>query len=119
MPSALAPAPERVTIDYTPYGAARHLFACRDREILLEGPANTGKSYGALWKVHIALLKYPGCKWIMLRKTFASLKASTMVTYRERVLHPALGVHFWPSKGDEAPHYAYPNGSKLYVGGMD
>jgi phage terminase large subunit len=28
-------------------------------------------------------------------------------------------VRYWSAKGDEAAHYAYPNGSKLYVGGMD
>ncbi|MBF6591143.1 MAG: terminase [Ktedonobacterales bacterium] len=110
---------ETITIQYTPYGGARDLFGCRDRELLMEGPAGTGKSFAALWKAHLALLKYPGARWLLLRKTLVSLKASTLVTYREKVLHPALGVRFWAAKGDEPAHYAYPNGSKLIIGGMD
>lgn len=116
---ATAIAANSVTFDYISRGGAREMFFCRDREVLLEGPAGTGKSYAALWKVHIALLKYPGARWLLLRKTLASLKASTMVTYRERVQHPAFGIHFWTAKGDEPAHYAYPNGAKLIIGGLD
>ena len=40
--AAAPPAPPRLA--YDPRGGARALLFCRDREILLEGPANTGKS---------------------------------------------------------------------------
>lgn len=104
---------------YDPLGGARALLFCREREVLLEGPANTGKSFAGLWKLHLAALKYPGMHGLLLRKTYVSLKASTMVTFKERILGPDTPVRFWTSKGDEAAHYAYPNGSKIYVGGMD
>jgi len=104
---------------YTPLGGARALLFCRERECLLEGPANTGKSYSGLWKMHLAALKYPGMHGLLLRKTLVSLKASTLVTFRERVLGPNSPVKFWTARGDESAHYAYPNGSKIYVGGMD
>ena len=115
---ALATAAVR-TPDYEPRGGARQLLLCRDREVLLDGPANTGKSFAGLWKLHIAACKYPGMHGLLLRKTLVSLKASTLVTFRERVLGPTSPVRYWTSKADEAAHYAYPNGSKLYVGGMD
>lgn len=108
-----------IILRYEPHGAALGLFQCRDREILMEGPAGTGKSFAALQKVHLALIKYPGSRWLLLRKTLVSLKASTLVTYREKVLHDAEGVHFWTARGAEPAHYAYPNGSKLIIGGMD
>lgn len=86
---------------------------------MLEGPANTGKSYAGLWKMHLAALKYPGMHGLLLRKTLVSLKASTLVTFRERILGANSPVKFWAARADEAAHYAYPNGSKIYVGGMD
>lgn len=104
---------------YDPRGGARSLLFCRERECLVEGPANTGKSYAGLWKMHLAALKYPGMHGLLLRKTLVSLKASTLVTFRERILGANSPVKFWSSRGDEAAHYAYPNGSKVYVGGMD
>ena len=104
---------------YEPRGGALELMLCRDPEVLLDGPANTGKSYAGLWKMHLAAIKYPGMHGLFLRKTLVSLKASTLVTYRERVLGENSPVRFWGARGDEAAHYAYPNGSKLYVGGMD
>ena len=118
MSTAVAsPQPQRLA--YDPRGGARALLFCHDREILLEGPANTGKSYAGLWKMHLAALKYPGMHGLLLRKTLVSLKASTLVTFRERILGPNSPVKFWTARGDESAHYAYPNGSKLYVGGMD
>lgn len=86
---------------------------------MLEGPANTGKSYAALWKMHLCALKYPGMHGLLLRKTLVSLKASTLVTFRERILGANSPVKFWAARADEAAHYAYPNGSKIYIGGMD
>lgn len=111
-----APSP---TVQYLPRGGALAALQCRDRNVLLDGPANTGKSYAGLWKMHLAAVKYPGMHGLLLRKTQVSLKASTLVTFRERVLGPNTPVHFWTARGDEAAHYAYPNGSKLYIGGMD
>ena len=113
------PQPTTQKLAYDPHGGARALLLSREREILLEGPANTGKSFAGLWKMHLAALKYPGMHGLLLRKTLVSLKASTLVTYRERILGANSPVKFWSARGDEAAHYAYPNGSKLYVGGMD
>jgi len=114
-----APSPQPPRLAYDPRGGARALLFCHDRECLVEGPANTGKSFAGLWKMHLAALKYPGMHGLLLRKTLVSLKASTLVTFRERILGPNSPVKFWTARGDESAHYAYPNGSKLYVGGMD
>lgn len=118
-PESALSAPQ-FTQRYEPRGGALALLMCRDREALLEGPAGTGKSFAALWKLHLAALKYPGMRGLLLRKTLVSLKASTLVTYRERVLGGSSSpVHFWAARGDEPAHYAYPNGSKIIIGGMD
>src|SRR5690349_1412420 len=105
-----------------PYGAAAELLRCRDKEVLIEGPAGTGKSFMALWKVHLALLKYRGARALMVRKTAVSLTATALVTYRERVLgaHPGhFGVAFYGGSRAEPAQFRYPNGSSINIGGMD
>lgn len=106
---------EEVKTLYEPRGSAYTLFLHRDPEIILTGPAGTGKSRAILEKVHLALRKYPGARGLMLRKTRRSLTESGMVTFEQKVLHPLDGVR-WHSGKQE---YLYPNGSILAVGGLD
>ena len=100
---------------YRPAGAALELAICRDREVLIEGPAGTGKSRAALEKLHAAAGKHPGMRGAILRKTRKSLTQSAMVTFEQKVIAPADGVR-WRSTAQE---YQYPNGSVLVVGGLD
>ena len=100
---------------YRPAGAAAELAKCRDREVLIEGPAGTGKSRAALEKLHAAALKHPGIRGAILRKTRKSLTQSAMVTFEQKVIAPADGVR-WRAAAEE---YRYPNGSALVVGGLD
>jgi PBSX family phage terminase large subunit len=111
--------PQEITITYRPRGAALALLACRDGEVCLDGPAGTGKTFGILQKVHMALMKYPGARALMLRKTHASLTASVLVTYTQKVLHPLDRVKFYGGSAKEPPAFRYPNGSVWVVGGMD
>jgi hypothetical protein len=101
------------------YGGARELMAVRDFEVCLDGPAGTGKTLAAWWKVHLALLKYPGARALALRKSHASLVSTALVIYRKEVLHPALGVRFFGGNSEKPPMYIYPNGSEMLLGGLD
>lgn len=100
-------------------GAALELMHCTDREVCLDGPAGTGKSFAALWKMHLRRLLIPGSRGLLARKTLVSLKASTLVTFRQKIQPERYGVRFWSAKGDEPAHYAYPNGSQLVIVGLD
>src|SRR5215813_12917701 len=53
--------------DYSPRGAAQQLFGMHDREIILDGPAGTGKSRGCLEKVNYIAEKYKGARCCMVR----------------------------------------------------
>lgn len=103
---------------YEPFGSALTLFKCRDEEIVMSGPAGTGKSRAALEKLHLCAEKYPGMRGLILRKTRASLTESGLVTFEEKVVpagHPCL-------KGPQRNQrqiYRYPNGSEIVVGGLD
>jgi PBSX family phage terminase large subunit len=111
-----------LTHRYTPRGTARDLFACRDPEVLVSGPAGTGKSRGCLEKLHMMALLNPGLRGLIVRKTLASLGSTALVTWRTHVVAEALAtgiVAFYGGSPQEAPAYRYTNGSAITVGGMD
>lgn len=102
-------------VSYRPYGAASELFRSRDPEIVLSGPAGTGKSRGVLEKLHLVAQKYAGCRLLMARLTRKALTQTTMVTFERKVLHPLDRVHFRVGEQE----YRYPNGSTLVLAGLD
>jgi len=100
-------------------GASLELGACRDLEVVLDGPAGTGKTFGALYKIHIMLLTYAGARALVARKTNTALAGSAMVTYREDILHPQEGIVYFGGNRIRPPAFHYPNGSELVVNGLD
>jgi PBSX family phage terminase large subunit len=106
---------------YTPHGAAADLHAYNGREIVISGPAGTGKSRGCLEKLHRYALKYPHMRALIVRKTRASLTESGLVTFEQHV----LGSHGTGSGiatdilRRNRQSYRYPNGSEIIVGGLD
>lgn len=107
-------------IDYWPRGASRDLFRHHEPEVVLSGPAGTGKTYGTLWRLHLAALKYPGIRVLLVRKTLESLTASALVTYQARVLGAGRwGVQAFGGSKLRPAGFRYPNGSEVLVGGLD
>jgi PBSX family phage terminase large subunit len=100
---------------YEPRGAARELFLCRDRELVLDGPAGTGKSRAILHKLLWQGFKYPNARLLMVRKTRKSLSTSGMITFEQKVEAPKLGVRWHTTKQE----YQFPNGSVLAIAGID
>lgn len=107
---------------YRPRGAPEALLACRDSEVLLSGPAGTGKSRACLEKLHFMALLNPGMRGLIVRKTLSSLGSTALVTWREHVAKEALAagdVVWYGGSQQESPQYRYSNGSVIVVGGMD
>lgn len=100
---------------YQPYGASLDVFYDKADEVLICGPAGTGKSRGVLEKFHLCASKYPGMRALMVRKTRTSLTQSAQVTYEKFVI-PDNGSVKWRTAEQE---YRYANGSVIVVGGMD
>lgn len=112
----------RSVVRFEPRGAALEVFRRKDREILLSGAAGTGKSVAALMKVHLACLTTPRVRALVLRKTHASLTASTLVTFREKVAAESIAaglVRWFGGSGSEPAAFRYSNGSVVVVGGLD
>lgn len=106
------------TITYAPIGGALQLFRCRDREIVMHGPAGTGKTRAALEKMYLVAQKYPGMRGLIVRKTRSSLTESAMVTMESKVV--LTGVLSPQDVRRQFRHsYDFINGSSIVLGGMD
>ena len=107
---------------YTPRGACLDLFSRRDDEVLISGPAGTGKSRAALEKLNTMALENPGMRGLMLRKTAVSFTSSGLVTWKRDVipeLTEAGVVSYYGGSREESAQYRYANGSVIVLGGMD
>ena len=107
---------------YQPHGSALDVMHCRAPEVLMSGPAGTGKSRACLEKLHLLALVNPGMRGLIVRKTLASLGSTALVTWREWVAKEALAagvVKWYGGSPQESPQYRYTNGSAITVGGMD
>lgn len=118
-------------------GAAKEVLRSREDEVLICGPAGTGKSYAALWKLHLMCMQNGKCprdctkqhehhdtglRALMVRKTLVSLSSTGVVTYREHVAKEAIEigfVQFYGGSREEPAQYRYANGSKIMLAGMD
>jgi phage terminase large subunit len=103
-------------------GGPAQMMESRAPEIVLSGPAGTGKSRAVLTKLHLAMLKYPGAKALIVRKTARSLGSTTLSTFREKVAQEAIQsrtVAFYSGSPQKAAGYTYDNGSVIVVGGLD
>lgn len=103
---------------YAAYGGAAQLFYSREPEILLVGPAGTGKTRAVLEKLFLCAQKYAGMRALLARKTRASLSQSVLVTLEEKVIpenHPLL------AGATRRYRHAYQlaNRSELVTGSLD
>lgn len=101
--------------DFTPYGGNADLIYSHEPEVLVEGPAETGKTLAACWKSHLICSKYAGAQGAILRKTQASIYGSVLQTF-QRVIE---GAPVQAYGGEKPEKYIYPNGSIVWIGGMD
>lgn len=108
--------------EYSPRGSCLEIFSRQDLEILLSGPAGTGKSMACLEKLHLICLTIPRVRGLIVRKTQASMTSTALVTWREKVAGEAIEagvVDYYGGSQQEPAQYRYPNGSKIMLGGMD
>jgi phage terminase large subunit len=107
---------------YAPRNNCAKLWSYRGPEVILSGPAGTGKSRACLEKLHAMMLATPGARGLIVRKTAESLTSTALVTFREWVLPEALEagiVEFYGGSAEEPAQYRYENGSRVMLGGMN
>lgn len=102
-------------------GSALEIQSYREREFLISGPAETGKTYSALWLLDSLLRETPKAQAVLARKLQVSIWGTVLVTYqRIQQLREKLGDKSAIPYGGQKPEwYEYPNGARLWIGGMD
>jgi hypothetical protein len=90
------------------------------KQLLIVGPAGTGKTFGVLAFLHLLAADIPNVRILVCRQTRVSLTESVLVTYEQEIL-PADGMEFI-SRGVSRRNrsgYFYPNGSQISLGGLE
>jgi hypothetical protein len=115
-------APADSTVEgYQPYGVAADLWMCKAHEVIVSGPAETGKTRAALEKLNALLWKYPKAQAVMVRKRYTDMPGSCIQTWEKKVLGDSLSDNGPITKfgGEKPQFYDYPNKSRLWIGGLD
>jgi len=102
---------------YLARGACAELLDCDDPEIVIVGPAETGKTMAALHRLNRLAWQWPGMQGAIIRRTHRSMAGTVLQTFKDKVL--AKGSPVRVLGGTNPDRYIYPNGSQLWVGGMD
>lgn len=108
--------------EYRGRGAARELMRRREKEVLLSGPAGTGKSRACLEKLNIAALKYPGMRGLIVRQVRDTLPSTALETFEKFVITEQLAcgaVIYRSGSGRRPARYEYNNGSEIWLAGLD
>lgn len=107
---------------FAPRGAAASVFRATEPEVVLSGPAGTGKSRACLERLLHLALAYPGCRLLIARKVAASIASTAMKTWRRDVLpefERAGEVDFYGGSAVEPPQFRFRNGSVVLLAGLD
>lgn len=111
-----------ITHTYIPRGILKTAYECRDPEVLVSGPAGTGKSRALLERVLRICLHNDGVRALLVRKTLVSLTSTGLVTWREHVAREAIEAglcQYYGGSRVEPAAYRFHNGSTVAIGGMD
>lgn len=106
------------TRDYRFRGALAALAENHAPEIIVSGPAGTGKTIAILHNINERLWTWPRSRWLFVRKAQADLAKTALVTFEQQILgvsHPICAGR----QREGRTVYRYPNGSEVVVGGMD
>jgi phage terminase large subunit len=97
-------------------GGALDLWRYQGHAAVLAGPAETGKTYACCLKLNALLWLFPRSQAVVVRKVRNTMVGSVLATYKT-VLGPDSPVR--PHGGESPAWYDYPNGSRLWVAGLD
>ena len=116
------PPPDERGKPYTFYGQNAAFLSADAHEVILSGPAETGKTITALYRLNQLAWDNPGLQAAVIRKIYADMPGSVLEIFEKKILpfppsDPRCLIHAYGGKKPE--RYLYPNGSTIWVGGMD
>lgn len=89
------------------------------RELLISGPAGTGKTYGILTTIHCLCRDYPGLRVLFVRANRSDLTESTLVTFEAVLKADGYQQLAENVERQHRHHYRYPNGSEIVLCGLN
>lgn len=98
--------------------AAQELQDTREFEVIISGPAETGKTFAALWRVDSFLREHSSAVGLLVREVQQSLYKTVLRTY-DKVITLRSGIKVTAYGGSKPEWYDYSNGSRLYCAGLD
>lgn len=108
-------------IQYSFYGETNQAFYCRDPEVMLAGPADTGKTLMWLTRLHLLALMYKNASIVICRKQLTDVYSTVLQTYQREVAADAIENGIVQVYGGERPSFFHyqPTGSRIWVAGLD
>jgi len=106
---------------YTPYGAIREFFECYwASEIMLSGPAETGKTRGILEQLHLKASYYHDASFVIARKQLTDTYSTVLRTYIKKVLGDEYETTVHPFGGERPSFFHYKaTNSRIWIAGLD
>jgi PBSX family phage terminase large subunit len=98
-------------------GAADTAQSVTAHEWMMAGPAETGKTFATLYRLDTLLRETPKAQGALIRKVAADIAPTVLRTYQRVVALSGSGAT--PYGGNKPEWYDYPNGARLWIGGMD
>lgn len=95
------------------------MLDCEAAEVLIEGPAGTGKTRAILEKINYLATNTPRLRVLICRLTRVSLTESVLVTWERDVLEPDSPARSGGASRANRSSYDYPNKATVVLGGLD
>ena len=99
------------------YGENKRAYQCREPEVMLAGPADTGKTIAQLTKLHWLACRHKNASLVIARKQLTDTYATVLVTFQKKILGEDTFIK--PYGGEKPQWFDYPNGSRIWIAGLD
>jgi len=116
-PSAAAPTIQATDSAPIFRGAAHAIQTLSAPEWICAGPAETGKTFACLYRLDQLLRTTPKAQAALIRKVRSTIGPTVLVTYQRVLAMSGSGAR--PYGGNNPLWYDYPNGARLWIGGID
>ncbi len=102
---------------FTFRGANLRLQTITQDEVVLAGPAETGKTLAALKFLDTLARTYAGARGALIRKMRSDMASTVLALYKQLFVEPAGDVRTFG--GENVEWFEYPNRTRVWVAGID
>ncbi len=95
---------------------ARLQSSC-DREMILSGPSETGKTIACLQHLDTLARTHPQARGAIVRKVRADMSSTVLDVFKREFVDRLGDITLFG--GENVEFYEWPNGARVFVGGMD